>query len=128
MGNGKVLTRTQRVMDMVTYERTEQFLPYVFLQSEAGLRESLSCSVFPPASLRLLCLFSLNKGRLISSHYRAVPLRGFGQELGYLWQMKSWGRGAERPCALHYPDALHRTESRDRSSNFPCYKVSLWKH
>jgi len=93
MGKSKVLTRAQGVMDVVTYERAEQpLLPYVFLQRKAGLGECLSCSAFPAASLRLLCLYSPNKGRLISSSYRGVPLWGFGQELVYIWQTRSGGK------------------------------------
>ena len=93
MGKSKVLTRAQGVMDVVTYERAEQLLLlFAFLQHEAGLGECLSGSAFPPASLRLLCSYSPNKGRLISSNYRGVPLWGFGQEVVYVWQTQNGGK------------------------------------
>lgn len=93
MGKSKVLTRAQGVVDVVAWERAEQLLlPFAFSQREAGLGESLGCSAFPPASLRLLCLYSPNKGRVISSNYRGVPFWGFGRELVYVWQTRSGGK------------------------------------
>lgn len=98
------------VMAVVTWERAEHLLlPFAFLEHEAGLGERLSRSAFPPASLRLLCLYSPNKGRLISSNYRGVLFWGFGQELVCVWQTRSRGRvgwASLRAPARLCPDAL----------------------
>lgn len=93
MGKSEVLTRAHGVMDVVTYESAKKLLLIsVFLQHEVGLGERLSCSAFPPASVRLLCSYSPNKGRIISSDCRGVPSWGFGRELGDIWQtLREWG-------------------------------------
>lgn len=93
-----------------------------------GASQSLSIS---PASLRLLCLYSPNKGKLISSNYRGVLLWGFGQKLVYVWQARSRGRAAP-PCA---PSAALRwctqqpREPWPGTSSLTChkYEFSLWE-
>lgn len=108
-------------------DRATTFAICIFAKQGWPQGESLSCSVFLPASLRFLCLYSPNKERLISSHYRAVPLWGFGQELGYLWQMQSWRRGAEPPCVQRDTTPMHSTALKAETgvSNFICHEQCL---
>lgn len=128
MGKSQVLTRAWRVTYVVTHERAEQrLLPYAFLRSEAGLGECLSRSAFPRASLRLLCLCSPNKGRVISSSYRGASLWGFGQELVYVRQTRSGGDAgwaSLRASAWLYPGALESTGRNQQLHMPPAWSLS----